>query len=97
MKTTYQSKNSQSNIETSQPIASNKRGSRVISIQTSRTGNNPQQNKDYRIRTDSSQRNIFNKNSQLNEVLSLSPESKNYQKTEGRKQWNKRKIVIKMK
>ena len=85
MKTTYQSKYSQSNTETSQPILSTRRGSQTTSTQNnSRIGNNPQQNKGYQIKTDSSQGNIFNKNSQQNDLLSLSPESKNYQKTEGR-------------
>ena len=86
MKNTYQFKYNQSNTETSQPVLSTRRGSQTTSTQyNSRIGNNPQQNKGYQIKTDSSQRNIFNKNTQQKELLSLSPENKSYQKTEGRK------------
>ena len=68
MKNTYQLKYNQSNTETSQPVLSTRRGSQTTSTQyNSRIGNNPQQNKGYQIKTDSSQRNIFNKKTQQKE------------------------------
>ena len=86
MKTTYQYKYNQSKTESSQPISSNRRGSQTISTQNrSRIGNNPLQNKGYLAKNEFSQKNIFNKSLQHNELLSLSPDANNYQQTEGRK------------
>ena len=86
MKIAYQYKYNQSKIESSQPKSSNRRGSQTISTQyRSRIENNPLQNKGYLVKNDFSQKNIFNKSLQQNELLSLSTDGNNYQKTEGRK------------
>ena len=67
------------------PILFNGRGSQSQSTSyINSAGNNSQKSKSYLFKNDFSQKSIFNSGLKKNELLSLSPESKIYQKTEGR-------------
>ena len=67
-----------------QPILFNKRVYQSQSTSyINSAGNNSQKIKNYLFKNDFFQNNIFNSSFKKNEILSLSPGSNNYQKTEG--------------